>query len=50
MLAFVDGLQEAREFSGGLVEGLWVCEGFIESLVEAYEGNPTCGPVVWVLW
>ena len=32
-------------FSGGFVEGLWVCEGFIESLAEAYEGAP---PVV--LW
>ena len=38
-------LQKAREFSGGLVEGLWVCEGFIEFLVEAYEGPPLV-----VLW
>ena len=49
VIAFVDGLQKAREFSGGFVEGLWVCGGFIESFVEADEGSPR-GPVVWVPW
>ena len=32
-MAFVDCLQKVREFSGGFVERLWVCDGFIESLV-----------------
>ena len=54
VIDFVDGLQKVREFSGGFVEGLWVCEAFIESLVQAYEGNPplwSCGlgPVMRVL-
>ena len=49
VIAFVDGLQKVGEFSGGFVEGsFWVCEGFIGSLVEAYEGSHPCGSVVRV--
>ena len=42
VIAFVDGLQKVKKHSGRFVEGLWVCEDFVQSSVPVVLWSGSC--------